>query len=153
YGIRLDRLYKINRMEKGTEPAYGMNLSIKKKINKKRKIKLRDESTDPVTSPPMAEPQPTVPSTSEPDPKPQVPVVVTPPVPTVPTPTTQPEVEEPVVTVPTVPTTPEKEYHTVERGDTLYSISRKFSISVSELKRLNGLANNIISIGQELRIR
>ena len=38
----------------------------------------------------------------------------------------------------------------VKKGDTLYSISRKFNISVTELKELNGLTDNIISIGQLL---
>ena len=43
--------------------------------------------------------------------------------------------------------------HTVEQGETLYGISRKYEISVDELKRLNNLNDNIISIGQVLNIR
>lgn len=41
----------------------------------------------------------------------------------------------------------------VQAGDTLYSISRRFGITVDELKRLNGLAGNSISKGQWLRIK
>ncbi len=40
----------------------------------------------------------------------------------------------------------------VEKGDTLYSISRKFNVSVDSLKEYNGLESNTISIGQELYI-
>jgi len=40
----------------------------------------------------------------------------------------------------------------VSKGDTLYSISRNNNISVEELKRLNGLNSNAISIGQKLMV-
>ena len=38
----------------------------------------------------------------------------------------------------------------VQKGDTLYSISRKFNISVDTLKRLNKLNSNDIFVGQQL---
>ncbi len=40
--------------------------------------------------------------------------------------------------------------HVVKKGDTLYSISRKYNIPVGEIKRINGLEDNNISIGQSL---
>lgn len=43
--------------------------------------------------------------------------------------------------------------HRVEKGDTLYGISKRYDISVDELRRLNNLNDNIISIGQVLNIR
>ena len=43
--------------------------------------------------------------------------------------------------------------YTVVKGDTLYSISRRFNISVNDLKKYNGLRSNTISIGQELRVQ
>jgi len=43
--------------------------------------------------------------------------------------------------------------HVVEKGETLYAISRKYAISVDELKQINNLDNNTISIGQVLNIR
>ncbi len=43
--------------------------------------------------------------------------------------------------------------HEVKKGDTLYGISKRYDISVEELRRLNNLNGNIISIGQILNIR
>ncbi|NAY92216.1 LysM peptidoglycan-binding domain-containing protein [Muricauda sp. JGD-17] len=43
--------------------------------------------------------------------------------------------------------------HKVVKGDTLYALSRKYAISVEELKQLNNLNGNTISVGQELNIR
>ncbi|PVW14331.1 glucosaminidase domain-containing protein [Marixanthomonas spongiae] len=40
--------------------------------------------------------------------------------------------------------------YTVQRGDTLYSISRRYNITVDTLKQYNGLEDNTISIGQVL---
>ena len=42
--------------------------------------------------------------------------------------------------------------YTVKAGDTLYSIARKFDLTVDELKALNNLTNNTLSIGQVLII-
>ena len=41
----------------------------------------------------------------------------------------------------------------VKKGDTLYSISKKFDISVDLLKELNNLRDNTISIGQKLLVK
>nr|WP_321248260.1 glucosaminidase domain-containing protein [uncultured Psychroserpens sp.] len=43
--------------------------------------------------------------------------------------------------------------HTVVKGDTLYSLSKKYNTSVDELKRLNSLDSNEISLGQLLIIK
>lgn len=42
--------------------------------------------------------------------------------------------------------------HNVTKGDTLYSISKYYGISVNELKKINNLNSNEISIGQVLSI-
>ncbi len=42
--------------------------------------------------------------------------------------------------------------YVVKTGDTLYSIARELGISVSELKALNNLDSDILSVGQELII-
>ncbi len=44
------------------------------------------------------------------------------------------------------------ETYTVKEGDTLYSISRKYYISVSELMAMNNLRDSVLSIGQELKV-
>jgi len=41
----------------------------------------------------------------------------------------------------------------VMAGDTLYSISKRFNLSVDELRRKNNLTDNAISIGQNLKIK
>jgi flagellum-specific peptidoglycan hydrolase FlgJ len=43
--------------------------------------------------------------------------------------------------------------HIVEKGDTLYSISKKYNVPVSELQEINNLSDTAISIGQELQIK
>jgi LysM repeat protein len=43
--------------------------------------------------------------------------------------------------------------HEVVKGDTLYSISKKYDTTVDVLKEINGLKDNTLSIGQILRIR
>ena len=40
--------------------------------------------------------------------------------------------------------------YTVKEGDTLYSLSRRYGLTVAELQRLNGLSGTTIRIGQEL---
>lgn len=45
------------------------------------------------------------------------------------------------------------ELYQVTPGDTLYSISKKFNITVDDLKRKNEIQDNVISIGQNLKIK
>lgn len=54
------------------------------------------------------------------------------------------------------PTTTTKlitDYYTVQRGDTLYAISQRYSLTIDELKRLNNLSGDTISIGQNLKVK
>ena len=43
--------------------------------------------------------------------------------------------------------------YTVQQGDTLYSLARKFNRSVADLKRINNLSDNALSIGQKIRTK
>ncbi|MCI6002059.1 MAG: LysM peptidoglycan-binding domain-containing protein [Tenericutes bacterium] len=53
-------------------------------------------------------------------------------------------------------TTPSQELpsetYVVQKGDSLYSIARKFGTTVDSLKSINNLTSNLLSIGQVLRI-
>lgn len=42
--------------------------------------------------------------------------------------------------------------HVVKKGDTLYSISRRYSVSVNDLKRWNYMNSDTISVGQKLTV-
>lgn len=46
-----------------------------------------------------------------------------------------------------------KDIYEVKKGDTLYSISRRFKTTVANLKKLNGLSSNTLSIGQRLKVK
>lgn len=48
-------------------------------------------------------------------------------------------------------TTPDS-FHVVSRGDTLYSISKKYNISVIELKELNHLYSENLYVGERLKV-
>ena len=57
-----------------------------------------------------------------------------------------------------IPTTEEEpvttgEYYTVVAGDNLYAIARRFGLTVDELKSLNHLTSNNLSIGQKLLVK
>lgn len=43
--------------------------------------------------------------------------------------------------------------HTVVKGDTLYSLSKRYNTTVEELKRLNDLKDNNLALGQILKIK
>lgn len=44
-------------------------------------------------------------------------------------------------------------YHVVEKGDTLYSLSRKYDLTVEDLKRMNNMSDNSLSIDQKIKIK
>ena len=46
----------------------------------------------------------------------------------------------------------DSKYYTVKSGDTLWSISKKYGITVDELKQINNLSSNLLSVGQNLII-
>ncbi|WP_445455422.1 glucosaminidase domain-containing protein [Flavobacterium sp. HNIBRBA15423] len=41
----------------------------------------------------------------------------------------------------------------IQKGDTLYSLSKRFNLSVEELKKINGLKDNSLSLGQKIRLK
>ena len=126
YGIRLASLKSKNRIRKDSELRPGMILNLKESLKRGAEI----------------------PTYSEPKP------VVTSPAP--PAPASQPK-EEQAQQAPAQkvqqPQTPSYSFHTVSAGETLFSISKRYGMSVEDLKQLNSIgAQNLITIGQKLRI-
>jgi LysM repeat protein len=46
-----------------------------------------------------------------------------------------------------------KTFYQVQAGDTLYSISRKYSVTVSQIRQWNGLENDSIRAGQQIIVK
>jgi LysM repeat protein len=139
YAVNLKRLYKRNRMPEGSEPQ------------KNERIKLKGFNIAKGTRPRLvSEPKPTssVPPLLQGDEDFLDEVVVPTPPPSTDTGTTP---TNPTDTKPNPPAN--ATFHTVIKGDTLFSISRRYGITVDELSRLNGLTGTVISIGQVLRVK
>ena len=47
----------------------------------------------------------------------------------------------------------ETDYYVVKKGDSLWSIAKKYNMTVDELKSINNLKSNLLSIGQRLKIK
>lgn len=95
---------------------------------------------------PNSQPAPTTEPTTPSSPTPK------PPTNTDPAPVVNPGV--PPAPVPPTPSTGDGPvYHTVVGGETLYGISRRYNTTVDQLKALNGLTNNTIQAGMQLRVQ
>jgi len=44
-------------------------------------------------------------------------------------------------------------YYIIQQGDTLYSLSKKFNMTVEQLKKLNNMSDTAIAVGQQLKIK
>lgn len=177
YGVKLDKLYKRNKMADGTQPAIGERVKLRgckvkehpilaserKPEESRPAVNVPDEDEDGFldmeeeggeikeekpTTPTMPPSLPPIEPEPQPKPTPTPPPVGEPtPVP-LPEAPAQPEPEKPATPVPSAPV-----YHTVATGDTLYNISKRYNITVEELKKLNQLGNNTIKVGQQLRVQ
>ena len=123
YGIRLAALKSKNRIRKDSELKPGMVLNLREPRKRGEQI--------PVVQ--VAEPEPpSKPVVSQPEPTKVEPA------------TDQPKVQ---------PTQPSKIYHTVSKGETLFAISKKYGVTVEDLKQWNNIGTqNIITLGQRLVI-
>jgi membrane-bound lytic murein transglycosylase D len=45
------------------------------------------------------------------------------------------------------------EWYNVQNGDTLWTISKKFSTSTADIKKLNNLKSNLIHPGSQLKLK
>ena len=64
-----------------------------------------------------------------------------------------PTPNQPTNTNPNPTPVPSASYHTVDTGDTLYNISRRYGLTVQELMTLNGMDTTVIRKGQKLRVQ
>jgi len=64
-----------------------------------------------------------------------------------------PDGEPPPAEIHQEPSPGQPTYHKVQEGETLYTLSQKYKISVDDLKRLNNLVTNDIRPGQVLKLR
>lgn len=150
YGVALDALYSRNRMAKGTEPQENQRIKLKGcKIKKGEKPRL-DSEPKPTTVTVPLEPQDgfldeeITPENPNPTPRPTQP------------PTTNPQPERPTTNPTTNPNPPQPSgavFYAVVKGDTLYSISRRYGLTVDQLMRMNNLSSTNISVGQVLQVK
>jgi len=56
-------------------------------------------------------------------------------------------------TTTTTTTIPKSNSYTIKKGDTLYSVARKFNLSISDLMNLNNLSDTALNIGQQLIVK
>ncbi len=167
YGIQLDALLERNGMTYGQEPMPNEKIRLKGKRQVGEIVRLRDQKVTPSPSP--VPPPPLVPDDrpafgandttaqpATPQPLPERPAITGVPYPSDPIPEPVPQPSPPAPQVPPTPmppAAPPSVFHRVERGDTLFSLSRRYGISVAELKRMNQLTSDRIQIGQVLRIQ
>jgi LysM repeat protein len=153
YGIKVAKLYERNLMRPGEEPAPGAMIYLNKVAPKKPALRPKNYKapSDEVT----------VSISSGSNNLPQKPAA---------RPTTTPSIEAPKTTIgqimeekPERPiqvasqSTAQKNTapsvtHTVQKGDTLYGLSKRYNVSISQIKEWNGMTDENIKLGQELII-
>ena len=64
-----------------------------------------------------------------------------------------PPPQAPVRSIPVSSSDTETKFHEVKSGDTLFSIAKKYGMTVQGLKEMNNLTTNTISIGEKLKVQ
>ncbi len=49
-------------------------------------------------------------------------------------------------------TTKKRKFHIVQKGETMYKISKKYGVPTTVIKKLNGMTNNNLRVGQKIRV-
>ncbi len=143
YGVKLDRLYKLNNIDQNLEPAEGAKINLRKKNKEKVRTRTRQEMERSKLS--AKKPETVKPDTKKEPIEPQ---------PKIETPAPQKQLA-PQTKTPEKPKTEinKNAQHTVVKGDTLYNISKRYGLTVDELKNLNKLGDDGIKIGDVLIIK
>ena len=134
YAIKLKQLYRKNRMKEGTQPAQGEQIYLRGRRPKNSIAKLRPPTRATSKEPSGSDSGQEVPAPSL-NPNPPI----------------QPREETPLQEIETIQ--PETVIHVVQQGETLYAISRLYDLTVTQLKVLNNLTDNVIKPGQELKVK
>lgn len=147
YGIKVDALAKRNGLNPGEVPAPNQKIVLKGKS--KTKLRTIDPYDIPRHGPvdkkimPVEMEKPVL-VTSEKPAQASVDktVVVTP-----------KEIKYDTASVQTTRIVMTEATHTVAKGETLYAISRRYEVSLDELRKMNNLSADTISIGQKLIVK
>lgn len=172
YGIRLDVLYRKNRMDEDRQPAVGETIYIRGRRNRNQTVRYRPANYRPAQETPpqekLPEIQPEAPQ-SEPDiiaesnnnegsvagysTSDDVPVDTGMGMNSVNAAESAISATTRTDTVPQNIESTSAGEHIVSPGETLFAISRKYGLSVDELMRKNGLSDTALRIGQVLIVR
>lgn len=182
YGIKLKHIYKKNKMEHGTEPAIGEVIYIRRKRRTAPQLRVHDAEmvvkvpdADTLKTEPYSEKAPVTINPEKvgsgyPGP-PDKPITKNNPEPKKDTPPVPKKEKEPVfvekegnkdfnvqieeknkdLKIDKKPLD-KGEYHIVQKGETLFAISRKYGKSVEQLKQLNQLTDFSLKEGQKIII-
>ena len=149
YGLQLKSLYKRNAMKAGQEPAKGSRiklsggmLNLAPPLRNEQIAHVEDDEAYLEMGDETIQPEPTKPNPVSEKPLRQE----TPPPRTIekPIPTTTPDKKPDTKEYPA--------YYLVKKGDTLWRLSKKFKVTVEQLKSWNNLSNNDIAVGMRLRV-
>jgi LysM repeat protein len=121
YGIRLNKLLWKNHLKKNEEPSVGERISLKARIRRSDKPRLKEDIQNILPSEPTERGQ-------------------------------DPDVLKQEVLTNKPMTSQSTREHVVSNGDTLFNISRRYGVDISEIKKLNSLESDQIRVGQLLRI-
>ena len=158
YGVSLKKLYSRNRIPTNAQPAVGEQIKLRGwKVRASKAPQIRRNTPSWAEEVKKDNPTKTTTSGTKPttdrDRRPTSDVV------TFPTPDNKSSNEDSTLIPPTTRTEVENvdetsaQYYTVDDGDTLYAISKKFGTTVQALKAMNGLSSNFIRRGMQLRVK
>lgn len=153
YGVQMDKILELNYLKKGEEPATGATLNLKKKADKKPI--LRTEKSSPPAS------------ISVPIVKKEEMILMGKASPVYKTPengssntssinfnpfTFAPNSNTASLNNSTPKPTGNYIYHSVQTGDTMYNISKKYNVDIEQIKSWNGMLDNNVQLNQQLII-
>ena len=172
HGIRLNALYRRNRVDRDREPAIGERIYLRGRRNRNQPVRYRPENYRPPAQEEEVKPE----SPEEPKPLDAIDakdVIASADTGVHAEPTAQKPEKDPAESSGNDSRMESSESstsidlreseaenreveeikHIVSPGETLFAISRKYDMSVDELMELNGLTNNQLSVGQELVVK